>query len=360
MHVTTSEMSWAELEYTRDDVNRAAVRLLDDTLDWQAKAETYEIVNNWRAVHSCPLLSTRMTLTGRALAQDPKAIISQRIKRIPAIRLKLRENHARGMEMKLTQMHDVGGCRAVVSDSPKAEALSEVYRSATAKNALRGGIFHRKYDYIASPKETGYRSIHLVYRYHSESKKLECYNGLKIEIQIRSRLQHYWATAVETVDFYTGQALKSNIGDLPWKRFFVLVANEFARLERRPLVPGAPESELESKNELRQYGNQITALEGFQTATQVVAQKAAANKGAPFFLLALNLQKRTIKTVAFAEDEATQAEDEYIKLEANSDPQNIQTVLVSVASVTALRKAYPSFYLDISTFVHLLKKILAA
>jgi hypothetical protein len=47
-----------------------------------------------------------MTLATRAQPHDLKSIISQRTKRIPAIKLKLRENHAAGLEMKLSQMQD--------------------------------------------------------------------------------------------------------------------------------------------------------------------------------------------------------------------------------------------------------------
>jgi hypothetical protein len=37
----------------------------------------------------------------------------------------------------------------------------------------------------------------------------------------------------------------------------------------------------------------------------------------------------------------------------------MQTVLVSVDSMEALRKAYPSYYLDASEFVKVLNKIIA-
>ena len=43
---------------------------------------------------------------------------------------------------------------------------------------------------------SGYRGVHLIYRYNSD-RKTE-YNTLLIEMQLRSQLQHAWATAVET------------------------------------------------------------------------------------------------------------------------------------------------------------------
>ena len=51
-----------------------------------------------------------------------------------------------------------------------------------------------------------------------------CRAGLRIEIQIRSRLQHAWATAVETVDAFSGTSLKTTGGSgsekTDWGRFY--------------------------------------------------------------------------------------------------------------------------------------------
>ena len=54
-------------------------------------------------------------------------------------------------------------------------------------------------DYVRKPKTSGYRGIHLVYRYHNDRKTI--YNGLQIEPQLRTRRQHAWATAVDTRAF---------------------------------------------------------------------------------------------------------------------------------------------------------------
>src|SRR5215470_17899571 len=85
----------------------------------------------------------------------------------------------------------------------------------------------------------GTEGVHLVYKYRSATTGKRDYNGLRIEIQLRSRLQHAWAAAVETVSAFTSQALKSNIGTEQWKRFFVLMACAIGMREHQPIVPNA-------------------------------------------------------------------------------------------------------------------------
>jgi hypothetical protein len=59
----------------------------------------------------------------------------------------------------------------------------------------------------------------------------EIYIGRRIEIQIRTRLQHSWATAVEAIGLFRGENLKGNQGSKEWLRFFKLMSAEFAEAE---------------------------------------------------------------------------------------------------------------------------------
>ncbi len=81
-------------------------------------------------------------------------------------------------------------------------------------------------DYISAPKDDGYRSVHLVGKFPDGAGA-----SRNIEIQVRTRIQHYWATAVEIVDLFTGQALKSNQGEPEWKALFAAVSRQFALME---------------------------------------------------------------------------------------------------------------------------------
>jgi putative GTP pyrophosphokinase len=89
-------------------------------------------------------------------------------------------------------MQDIGGLRIVLRE------LDYVYKMRDS--ILDSKFLHkliRQDDYIKNPKKSGYRSLHLVYKY--KNKYRTDYDGLQVEIQLRTELQHIWATAVETM-----------------------------------------------------------------------------------------------------------------------------------------------------------------
>ena len=64
----------------------------------------------------------------------------------------------------------------------RIDQLVALYKSGAFKHELCD-----EDDYIRSPKKSGYRGFHLIYRFHSD--RTETYNGLKIEMQFRSPLR---------------------------------------------------------------------------------------------------------------------------------------------------------------------------
>jgi hypothetical protein len=250
---------WAVPQHDRETVNEAGNLLIaDQPVVWITRRdEMLNIINNWRSSHIFPLRSFRRTLYSRARSLDRRAIVAQRLKRLSSIELKLR----RFPQMKLSQMQDIGGCRAVVKNMDNLNDLVKSYKQSRSKNPTTRHEFVSEKQYVACPKEDRYRSIHLVYRYHSESRKHCVYNGLNIEIQLRTKLQHAWATAVETVALFTEQALKSGPGEEKWHRFFALISSAIALREKQPLVPNTPASKNELRDELRQAAAHLNVQE---------------------------------------------------------------------------------------------------
>ena len=356
-------MTWTEPKYSRSQVNRAG-QFLAEKADRSGAASPEEwdralaIINNWRSSHGYPLSAIRKTLSDRAHQVDKNALVAQRLKRLDSIALKLR----RFDHMQLARMQDIGGCRAILSNARQVAELAEIYFSRIKKNPKSGIELVGHHDYINKPKPDGYRSFHFIFKYWSDSKQGSKYNGLRIEIQLRSRLQHAWATAVETVSTFTGQALKSNIGQESWKRFFVLMGLAIKRQE----WPFLPEDDFqltdaELKEELVSLCASLRVedmLMGYRKTlevTQLGELEEPYQKGQ--FLLVLNTDEKRIKITAFARDDNREASEMYLYFERKAlhDP-SIQVVLVSVDSLSSLKSAYPNYYLDTTEFLRAIKK----
>jgi len=349
---TVGGVAWATPQHTRGQVDAAGeylAQLFKDpsSVEFEEFDRSFAILDNWRASHSYPLQALKMTLIGRARSVDERAVVAQRLKRVASVAGKL----ARYDGMKLSRMHDIGGCRAVVKSLKDVIRLQGIHEERAGR-AGRAELV-KPYDYISTPKADGYRSVHLVYKYRTRSEHLSVYNGLRIEVQLRSRLQHIWATAVEMASTFTGQALKSNIGDEDWKRFFVLMSSLLALKERAPLVPGTPTVRAELIAEAAGLADRLGVEASFEAWRTAIKHLPVQKKeGANLFLLELNATTRELSTTAYEKGQAAKANEDYAAAEKRTVSQpEIQVVLVSVDSVAALPRAYPNYYLDTRAFL---------
>lgn len=302
--------------------------------------EAYEVAGNWRSSHGFPLQVLGATLNRRARKVDDKSLYAQRLKRMPSIIAKL----TRFENMQLDTMQDLGGCRAVVKDIAAVDRLVEYYE----KHPCRSATLIRKYDYIESPKPDGYRSVHLVFRYNGSGLQ-SAYSRCQIEVQIRSKLQHAWSTAVETIDAFTNQALKSGLGDERWKRFFALMGMAIAFRENRPPVPNTlPEDEYQPLHEIKMLCRELKVIDVLTGLAVGIQKTETAPSGVKTFILMLDTRNKKIGITGH--NDATMAAIKYLELERRPLP-GVQSVLVSVDSIKQLRRAYPSYFVDTEEFL---------
>ncbi len=343
-------MHWIIPKYSKGRVDRAGRALVAAVAD-ELPAEEMRVANNWRAAHAFPLNTFQNGLRRQARRVGADALVSQRIKRTPSTIAKLR----RFPGMKLSRMQDVGGCRAVVDTVEEVAKLRESYGRSRMKHRPANGK-----DYIARPKESGYRGIHLVYRYRSERN--ETYNGLLIEIQLRSGLQHAWATAVETAGAFLGQALKSSEGEEDWLRFFALVSSAFAASEGCPTVPCTPSEPAALRDAIRSYARNLDVIARLTQYRALIDRipvlRSVANLH--FFLLERRPDLKNLYVTGYGKDELAKVAEDYLAMETKiSGIDGAETVLVSADSVQAVQRAYPNYQLDTSFFLKQLKRVTA-
>ena len=248
--------------------------------------------------------------------------------------------------MKLARMQDIGGLRAVVGTVAKLRKLEAAYRGATFKHELVSSK-----DYISNPKPDGYRSVHLIYRY--SNPRTPEYNGLSIELQLRTNLQHAWATAVETMGTFLGQALKSGQGEKDWRTFFEIASAALAVVEKCPPVPGF--EKLTAKQIIQQLAGAEKKLQVLHKLSSfaIAANRITKERGqGAYHLVILDSMERTVSIRPFPQARLDEANRQYAEVEARAkNGENIEAVLVSAGPIDALRKAYPNYFLDTQSFV---------
>lgn len=335
-------------------INRAGEILVRNTPLLDDVPAARNLVERWRACHAYPINTFQATLR-KKLQRYHDPIAAQRLKRMPTIIDKLQ----RYPTMTLTSMQDIAGIRAILPSVADVYRLADEYRN---NRRFVHELIGQK-DYIAEPKdEDGYRSLHLIYRY--KNKQNNRYDGLKLEMQIRTKLQHTWATAVETMETFLGQALKSRKGNQQWRDFFAIVSSAFAHMENATPVPRFSSlSERETIKACVKAEAGLGALErmrGFSIAVNAIAQHTEKQKSWFYHLIVLKSLEKAVEIRAYDRDSFKRAVTDYGKLEAEAaQGVKIEPVLVSAGPIGKLRRAYPNFFLDIKEFIGIVNKMIS-
>lgn len=275
-------------------------------------------------------------------------LVSQRLKRLTSIIYKLDLNP----KMGLGGMQDIGGYRVVLKDVKDLNRLKIILENQKISHKLE-----KINNYVEKPKISGYRSIHYIYKY---SSKVEKYNDLRVELQIRTKLQHNWATAVETVGIATKTSLKSSQGDDEWLMFFRIVSSLFAIKENLPVLD---EHKYLDERELMvkcyELSNKLKVIDTLKALRVSVNRLERNNFPQGYYLLNIDIEDKMVYISRFTKNQA--ATNMYLEIEKEIE-QNVEdtkraVVLVSSDSLKLLKKAYPSYFLDTSEFLRALEKI---
>ena len=331
--------NYEEVRYSKTQIKKAGKIYVSRTSSDLEKDKALDIINNWRAAHSFPLQIIYMHVKKTA---GDQAIVAQRLKRLYSITQKL----YRFPNMSLTTMQDIGGCRVIVDSLADVYSMVELLKKSRMRHRLK-----EEYDYIKEPKTDGYRSYHIVYSYYSDRNAK--YNGMFIEIQIRTHIQHLWATAVETMDTFTGDPLKIGQGDPENRQFFVLASQLLEIYENN----GGNVNTVKNTDTIKkfiEYENKHEVLRKLKSIKEAVEYvQKTDNRDQGYYVLKLDRERNQLRIESYAKrslEQATQAYD----LAEKSRTMGEDIVLVSTTSYNMLKKAYPNYFSDINEFISLL------
>lgn len=336
---------WETPQYSKDKIYKAGKNIIDLHASEEDRNDALGIVNNWRASHAYPL----QIICSNLRTKNPNAIVVQRLKRLKSITGKLE----RYPDMNLYRMQDIGGCRVIVDQIDQVFEAVDRYKNSRIRHKLM-----KENNYIAKPKTSGYRSYHMVYKYHSDKK--ETYNkNMLIEIQFRTKLQHMWATAVEMMGIYTKENLKSSRGNKNILRFFVCVSSLFAIEEHTPVCPNTSENvddliqEIQNINQSEQILNKLLSI---SMACDVTKKYFGRKNKTRYYILVLDYQSIPSHTTVYTFPNSELATKAYGNIEAQKQ-DNQDAVLVSAKTFSELQLAYPNYFSDIKQFTVTLRDI---
>ena len=287
-----------------------------------------------------------------AIDIDNKATVAQRLKRIESIYGKI----VRYPKIPLFKMQDIAGFRAVVDSINNVPKLAQ-----ELKNSLEFE-FVKEYNYIWEKEhKLGYRGIHLVYNVPS---KYESFDFFPIEIQIRSRIQHAWATAVETIGFIIGQQLKSGMGDEKWLNFFHQLGSVFAIMEETPAqssFKNIKRKKLIESTKILAHDLKIESrLRTFDLGINYLTKIEIDGKENFFsYILEIDFEKKSLEVTGYNKEDINIAVTQYNEKEKLNRERNLKrnTVIVFSDTVNDLQNAYPNYFSDSREFIKYLNEV---
>lgn len=332
------------MKYGRNQINKAGDILISSSNKEEVN-RVIEIINDWRTLH-LPALDELQNAIVSIFEKERIQVhlVSRRLKRLSSIQNKLDRNP----NMKLGGLQDIGGLRIVVSSMSVLDKALLILEKNIPKHFE---LTKPPMNYVLKPKDSGYRSIHFIYKYQSENSDID---GMKVELQLRTKLQHSWAMAVETAELITKTALKASQGKAEWLTFFKIVSSIFALKEGTCILSEHREKNY-TRNNLKQQllllnkDNHFVDTLKALNVSNIHSEKEKHRNG--YYLLNMDFVKKTVAIRAFPKDREKEASALYSESEKNIDDGKNAVVLVSVPQMRKLQEAYPSYFLDTNNFI---------
>lgn len=329
------------LEYSKNQVKKAGECIRKDNGDIE---KAIEIIQQYRAAHLYPLMIIKNLVWKHAQKINKNAIIARRLKRLPTIIDKLKRKTLDGVtpnSIAVTRMSDIGGCRVIVENRLQLLLLdSSLDKSRTTHRS-------KVKDYIKFPKHTGYRGIHRIYSCYDKDDSHQ-WKGFDIEVQLRTKLQHLWATTVEVVDLCEGRSLKTNPfeSNPSWIEFFRLMSEFIADEEGFSFISPADKNILKSR--LISLNRKLNAIDKLLSFNRLFSDKKLnlSNRKGGYIIIAI--KGNNIYFQHYTSKQKHLALASYSVVEKDDEANGL---FVEMDDLKKLSYAYPNYLIDTRFFI---------
>ncbi|WP_435275091.1 hypothetical protein ACMAZF_17955 [Psychrobium sp. nBUS_13] len=201
-------------------------------------------------------------------------------------------------------------------------------------------------------------------------------------MQLRTVTQHYWATALEIVDLFTKQSLKTNQGQDVWKSFFIDMGaifeiidsihlfdslsdqEQFNKLYEAILHEKKPAKKRRILDCCKRIVNSCKNLDisdklvAFTGSLKVIDERLDQEPVDGYVLLEVDMKKSMVSSTLFEEHDGENAAKVYIAAEKNAAVHDhLVVALVYSNAVGGVKAAYPNYFADSTVFVKYLAYI---
>tara|TARA_R100001369_G_C3318277_1_gene168506 strand:- start:1287 stop:2441 length:1155 start_codon:yes stop_codon:yes gene_type:complete len=340
-----NHMSWPTPQNSKNRVRTAGKRVAkvmsehNGLLQWGLfiSEDEYDVLENWRTAHGAVLNTAQAWLRG--LEKDQVPIVGQRLKRLNTIIDKLATGRARD----LSTMNDIAGVRLIFRSEQELWTFREKMSASRAKHLLTHEV--GRFDYINRPKSTGYRGLHDVFERRVKNVPGQSpWDGLKFEVQLRTAVQHAWATAVEVYDSVQSVRFKFGASQSASYNQFLFISEVFARFHegRNSCLPDLSDQDL------------FTKIEALESETGMIALFRSLSIAQSHTTLKENsILQRTHegKLVVYTFRNFMEAIRAISEIEARDETAD--AVLVGAKSPQHIREAFRNYFDDTSDFIQL-------
>ncbi|MFA0046705.1 RelA/SpoT domain-containing protein [Vibrio sp. 10N.261.51.F11] len=351
------------LAFTKGEIDRAGNNIRH-RVETDERNKAIKKIQNFREFHLYPLILLKNHLSRTSRKVGKKIIVARRLKRLPTIIDKLERPTLDGQRpnsIRVTTMQDIAGCRAIVKNKKQLFGLKKRLEQSRSVHEI---INTR--DYLTCPKDDGYGGIHLIYSCYKGQDAEHEWKGAKVEVQLRTELQHAWATSLEIIDTLKGMNLKtSRDGHQNWRRFFALAGKLVAHHEGLCKV---------EPDELLQVRKELTALDEVLEVRREITRyvlgisfahhkSVKKRNGDGLYLIMFPEPKVDEKSseiqlnVQVATYSRKESELALARLnESELDDSILLSVLVSAPNARILKQAYPNYFGSTQQFTDFIKE----